>query len=206
MPIQLIVVVPLRHISDILNVLYGRCLYKYGFRSVLLQVGAERSFNDRKSTKTDNILRLFPPNDRINFLLSSEKISNCFLKYCFITESWIERCLSESENKRYSSHTSLGNMSNDERKQEKHFNWANCGSAHVYVCTEVQSVKSKCLCLSCALIICFGRLLQRRKKKITEPLNLIRHQPLWNGKLSRTNVIFFIFCHVLKCKRETGVD
>ncbi|ETE70304.1 Transcription factor RFX4, partial [Ophiophagus hannah] len=28
--------------------------------------------------------------------------------------SWIERCLSESENKRYSSHTSLANVSNDE--------------------------------------------------------------------------------------------
>lgn len=31
-------------------------------------------------------------------------------------ESWIERCLNESENKRYSSHTSLGNVSNDESK------------------------------------------------------------------------------------------
>ncbi|MEE6478196.1 hypothetical protein FKM82_011776 [Ascaphus truei] len=35
------------------------------------------------------------------------------------TESWIERCLSESENKRYSSHTSLGNVSNDETDEEK---------------------------------------------------------------------------------------
>ncbi|KAE8613778.1 hypothetical protein XENTR_v10007868 [Xenopus tropicalis] len=35
------------------------------------------------------------------------------------TESWIERCLSESENKRYSSHTSLGNISNDETDEEK---------------------------------------------------------------------------------------
>lgn len=37
-----------------------------------------------------------------------------------LLESWIERCLSESESKRYSSHTSLGNISNDERKQRKH--------------------------------------------------------------------------------------
>uniref|UniRef100_A0A8C9UXD9 Regulatory factor X, 4 n=1 Tax=Scleropages formosus TaxID=113540 RepID=A0A8C9UXD9_SCLFO len=35
------------------------------------------------------------------------------------TESWIERCLSESENKRYSSHTSLGNMSNDENEEKE---------------------------------------------------------------------------------------
>ncbi|KAM3925964.1 transcription factor RFX4 isoform 3-T3 [Leptodactylus fuscus] len=35
------------------------------------------------------------------------------------TESWIERCLSESENKRYSSHTSLGNVSNEETDEEK---------------------------------------------------------------------------------------
>ncbi|XP_069484358.1 transcription factor RFX4 isoform X3 [Ambystoma mexicanum] len=35
------------------------------------------------------------------------------------TESWIERCLSESENKRYSSHNSLGNLSNDETDDEK---------------------------------------------------------------------------------------
>uniref|UniRef100_W5NDR8 Regulatory factor X, 4 n=1 Tax=Lepisosteus oculatus TaxID=7918 RepID=W5NDR8_LEPOC len=35
------------------------------------------------------------------------------------TESWIERCLSESETKRYSSHTSLGNMSNDEKTDEE---------------------------------------------------------------------------------------
>ncbi|XP_018107449.1 transcription factor RFX4 isoform X6 [Xenopus laevis] len=35
------------------------------------------------------------------------------------TESWIERCLSESENKCYSSHTSLGNISNDETDEEK---------------------------------------------------------------------------------------
>lgn len=35
---------------------------------------------------------------------------------CSFAESWIERCLNESENKRYSSHTSLGNVSNDESK------------------------------------------------------------------------------------------
>ncbi|KAG7454769.1 hypothetical protein MATL_G00263210 [Megalops atlanticus] len=35
------------------------------------------------------------------------------------TESWIERCLSESETKRYSSHTSLGNMSNDENEEKE---------------------------------------------------------------------------------------
>ncbi|XP_077195817.1 transcription factor RFX4 isoform X5 [Paroedura picta] len=34
-------------------------------------------------------------------------------------ESWIERCLSESENKRYSSHTSLGNVSNDENEEKE---------------------------------------------------------------------------------------
>lgn len=42
------------------------------------------------------------------------------LQFCdfsfFFSESWIERCLNESENKRYSSHTSLGNVSNDESK------------------------------------------------------------------------------------------
>lgn len=38
-----------------------------------------------------------------------------FLSFFFL-ESWIERCLNESENKRYSSHTSLGNVSNDESK------------------------------------------------------------------------------------------
>ncbi|XP_013913594.1 PREDICTED: transcription factor RFX4 [Thamnophis sirtalis] len=35
------------------------------------------------------------------------------------TESWIERCLSESENKRYSSHTSLANVSNDENEEKE---------------------------------------------------------------------------------------
>ncbi|XP_072511925.1 transcription factor RFX4 isoform X4 [Notamacropus eugenii] len=35
------------------------------------------------------------------------------------TESWIERCLNESENKRYSSHTSLGNGSNDENEEKE---------------------------------------------------------------------------------------
>ncbi|MBN3306502.1 RFX4 factor, partial [Amia calva] len=35
------------------------------------------------------------------------------------TESWIERCLSESESKRYSSQTSLGNMSNDENEEKE---------------------------------------------------------------------------------------
>ncbi|XP_069084453.1 transcription factor RFX4 isoform X2 [Pleurodeles waltl] len=35
------------------------------------------------------------------------------------TESWIERCLSENDSKRYSSHTSLGNLSNDEIDDEK---------------------------------------------------------------------------------------
>ncbi|KAK7891115.1 hypothetical protein WMY93_023078 [Mugilogobius chulae] len=35
------------------------------------------------------------------------------------TESWIERCLNESESKRYSSHTSLGNMSNDENEEKE---------------------------------------------------------------------------------------
>ncbi|XP_031420196.1 transcription factor RFX4 [Clupea harengus] len=35
------------------------------------------------------------------------------------TESWIERCLSESESKRYSSHTSLGNLSNDENEEKE---------------------------------------------------------------------------------------
>ncbi|XP_063177292.1 transcription factor RFX4 isoform X3 [Chroicocephalus ridibundus] len=35
------------------------------------------------------------------------------------TESWIERCLNESENKRYSSHTSLGNVSNDENEEKE---------------------------------------------------------------------------------------
>ncbi|GAB5574176.1 transcription factor RFX4 isoform X3 [Prionailurus iriomotensis] len=34
-------------------------------------------------------------------------------------ESWIERCLNESENKRYSSHTSLGNVSNDENEEKE---------------------------------------------------------------------------------------
>ncbi|XP_030070669.1 transcription factor RFX4 [Microcaecilia unicolor] len=36
-----------------------------------------------------------------------------------VTESWIERCLSESENKRYSSHASLGNVSNDESEEKE---------------------------------------------------------------------------------------
>ncbi|XP_043944078.1 transcription factor RFX4 isoform X2 [Protopterus annectens] len=35
------------------------------------------------------------------------------------TESWIERCLSESESKRYSSHASLGNVSNDENEEKE---------------------------------------------------------------------------------------
>ncbi|KAK6318052.1 hypothetical protein J4Q44_G00113430 [Coregonus suidteri] len=35
------------------------------------------------------------------------------------TESWIERCLNESESKRYSSHTSLGNTSNDENEEKE---------------------------------------------------------------------------------------
>ncbi len=41
------------------------------------------------------------------------------IHFFFFLESWIERCLNESESKRYSSHTSLGNMSNDERKQDE---------------------------------------------------------------------------------------
>ncbi|XP_060778910.1 transcription factor RFX4 isoform X2 [Neoarius graeffei] len=35
------------------------------------------------------------------------------------TESWIERCLNESESKPYSSHTSLGNMSTDENEEKE---------------------------------------------------------------------------------------
>ncbi|XP_023657731.1 transcription factor RFX4 isoform X1 [Paramormyrops kingsleyae] len=35
------------------------------------------------------------------------------------TESWIERCLIESESKRYSSHNSLGNMTNDENEEKE---------------------------------------------------------------------------------------
>ncbi|XP_051917534.1 transcription factor RFX4 isoform X1 [Hippocampus zosterae] len=35
------------------------------------------------------------------------------------TESWIERCLNESESKRYSSHMSLGNMSTDEHEEKE---------------------------------------------------------------------------------------
>ncbi|CAL8356974.1 unnamed protein product [Lota lota] len=35
------------------------------------------------------------------------------------TESWIERCLNESESKRYSSPTSLGNMSTDEHEEKE---------------------------------------------------------------------------------------
>ncbi|XP_061085549.1 transcription factor RFX4 [Conger conger] len=35
------------------------------------------------------------------------------------TESWIERCLSESDSKRYSSHTSLGNMSTEENEEKE---------------------------------------------------------------------------------------
>uniref|UniRef100_A0A8D0R778 DNA-binding protein RFX6 n=1 Tax=Sus scrofa TaxID=9823 RepID=A0A8D0R778_PIG len=35
------------------------------------------------------------------------------------SSSWIERCLNESENKRYSSHTSLGNVSNDENEEKE---------------------------------------------------------------------------------------
>ncbi|KAI4546246.1 hypothetical protein MG293_002801 [Ovis ammon polii] len=35
------------------------------------------------------------------------------------SESWIERCLNESENKRYSNHTSLGNVSNDENEEKE---------------------------------------------------------------------------------------
>ncbi|XP_061780557.1 transcription factor RFX4 isoform X1 [Nerophis lumbriciformis] len=35
------------------------------------------------------------------------------------TESWIERCLNESEIKRYSSHMSLGNMSTDEHEEKE---------------------------------------------------------------------------------------
>ncbi|XP_064809048.1 transcription factor RFX4 isoform X1 [Oncorhynchus masou masou] len=35
------------------------------------------------------------------------------------TESWIERCLNENESKRCSSHTSLGNTSNDENEEKE---------------------------------------------------------------------------------------
>ncbi|XP_077601102.1 transcription factor RFX4 isoform X1 [Stigmatopora nigra] len=35
------------------------------------------------------------------------------------TESWIERCLNESESKRYSSHISLGNMTTDEHEEKE---------------------------------------------------------------------------------------
>ncbi|XP_026143109.1 transcription factor RFX4 isoform X3 [Carassius auratus] len=35
------------------------------------------------------------------------------------TESWIERCLNESECKRFSSHSSIGNMSNDENEEKE---------------------------------------------------------------------------------------
>lgn len=164
-----------------INTPFHQFCCRLGLKRVLLTVKAQKQTRCfLQTTQNTHCLIRF-------FLLSSGKSTNCFFKYCFIIESWIERCLNESESKRYSSHTSLGNMSNDERKQEKHFNRANCGSANVRVRTEVQSVQNMCLCHRCALIICFGRLLQRRKKKITEPLNLIRHQPLWNGELSRTN-------------------
>lgn len=48
--------------------------------------------------------------------LSLCKHQQCDFLYFSFLESWIERCLNESENKRYSSHTSLGNVSNDESK------------------------------------------------------------------------------------------
>ncbi|XP_007893604.1 transcription factor RFX4 isoform X1 [Callorhinchus milii] len=40
------------------------------------------------------------------------------------TESWIERCLNESESKRFTSHTSLGNVSNSDEHEEKENNRA----------------------------------------------------------------------------------
>uniref|UniRef100_A0A672R310 Transcription factor RFX4-like n=1 Tax=Sinocyclocheilus grahami TaxID=75366 RepID=A0A672R310_SINGR len=52
-----------------------------------------------------------------NFIKSSLKESsrNCFSLYtCGLSKSWIERCLNESESKRFSSPSSIGNMSNDE--------------------------------------------------------------------------------------------
>lgn len=50
------------------------------------------------------------------FILQFVRLCDLWSIVSFL-ESWIERCLNESESKRYSSHTSLGNMSNDERKQ-----------------------------------------------------------------------------------------
>lgn len=35
-----------------------------------------------------------------------------------------------------------------------------------------------------------------KKKKITEPLNLIQHQLLWNGKLIRTREHFFLSSNI----------
>lgn len=52
-------------------------------------------------------------------MLLSTTNSSSVTDFLFIfssVESWIERCLNESENKRYPSHTSLGNVSNDESK------------------------------------------------------------------------------------------
>lgn len=50
-------------------------------------------------------------------LLHKHQWHSCnFVIFFLFSESWIERCLNESENKRYSSHTSLGNVSNDESK------------------------------------------------------------------------------------------
>lgn len=126
---------------------------------------------------------------------------------CVFLESWIERCLNESESKRYSSHTSLGNMSNDERKQDKHCTLKLLTLTYCVVSSSKDTCSSHSR-VSCniywatirAVLVLFKILmyymLQMKKRKITEPLNHIQHQLLWNGKLLRTNLTVFVFIHM----------
>lgn len=118
---------------------------------------------------------------------------------CVFPESWIERCLNESESKRYSSHTSLGNMSNDERKRRRRHTRhhigspvvvVDCMSPHATTHTQTES-SSVCfnvngnMCMTWSLItIDMGPwfVLQMRKKRTTEPRSHIRHRRLWNGE------------------------
>lgn len=64
---------------------------------------------------SDESRRAFKSSALMTFLSLHKHQQHDFPSFSF-SESWIERCLNESENKRYSSHTSLGNVSNDESK------------------------------------------------------------------------------------------
>lgn len=95
------------------------CLCKYDSRWAQHHKLTLECLEENKNIKTHKVPARKMLFTHFNPILSSHLSFSrlCDEFCCVFAESWIERCLNESESKRYSSHTSLGNMSNDERKQ-----------------------------------------------------------------------------------------